>query len=141
MILSLLFAVSWPFFNRAARQTQLETTCKEILYTLRYARDCALNEGTSYCVSFDVVRHRYWLGIKNSRTDASEDFVPLTDSLHKIRSWPGNIYLDTISDQQVVFGPDGTSRDFSIAFKTIRGNTCTLTLQGSTGNAVIGNNV
>ncbi|OGS21147.1 MAG: hypothetical protein A3J83_08790 [Elusimicrobia bacterium RIFOXYA2_FULL_40_6] len=117
VVLSLIFAISWPILNRSARLTQLETTCKEISYTLRYARDYALNENKYYTVEFNIPEHSY--GLAGSA-----------------RYWPKDIEAG-VSDQKLIFSPDGTSPDFKISLKNIQGNICTLKLEGSTGKTTI----
>ncbi|OGS20221.1 MAG: hypothetical protein A2252_06375 [Elusimicrobia bacterium RIFOXYA2_FULL_39_19] len=136
VVLSLILALSWPILNRTARTTQLETTCKEISYTLRYARDYALNESKYYCVQFNLQEHQYWIAVKNSKPDNTGIFIPLNDSLNKTRYWPEDIEI-TVSHQILVFSPDGTSQDFNLSCKNPQGNICSLKLQGNTGKTTI----
>ena len=131
VILSLLFAVSWPAISRIARKTQIETTLSELSNTFRYARDSSLNEGKYYSVQFDAVNRQYWIAVKE--TPDSTDFTPLNDSLNKKRTWPEEINLNNISSLKVIFFPDGTSQDFDITLKNNNGTASLLKLQGSTG--------
>jgi len=133
LILSIIFTISWPIFNHIARRNQLEILCNEISYTMRYARDYALNESKYYSIQFDTLNHKYYLSVKDNLSTNTSGFTPLNDSLHKTRTWPDEIQLNNISSKQVLFYPDGSSDDLEISFKNAQGNICTLKLNGSTG--------
>jgi len=137
VILSLLFAVSWPAMSRIGHKSLLETTCNQLLYTLRAARDYALNDSSYYCVSFDSIRNQYWIAKQGNDLTTANDFTPLNDSLNQNRCLPAGVQIASVSNQQLVFRPDGTCDDFTIVINNKYGNSCSLRLEGNTGKEII----
>ena len=106
--------------NRFARESRFEAVNKQIMYTLNAARVQALNEYAYYNVQFDVAANKYWI----------ESMDKTGTSLFRATQIPDDIKIASISRQQIIFNPDGTSEDFSITLKNTYGVLHTINLQG-----------
>lgn len=139
VILSVLLSVSWPVFSRLGRNTQLETTCKEISYLFAYARDYSLAEGKSYIIYFDVTAHKYWLS-ENITDIKNKKAAQPGNTAFREKTWPDSVFLREISGKKLAFSPDGTSDDFKVSFSNNYGDSRVLKFRGSTGRISITNN-
>ncbi|MCB4791511.1 MAG: GspH/FimT family pseudopilin [Elusimicrobia bacterium] len=137
LILSVMFAIAWPKMGSFARRTQLHSAADGIAATLRYARDLSLTRNSYYRLSFDNSLKGYQLFFKSGFGGLKEDYKPFEDSLHRKRLLSQNITIEDISQQEVVFNPDGTSEDFSLSMNDAQGNKLALKYQGSTGRTMI----
>ena len=143
VIIIVLTGVSMVYFGGYARRSLLESTSRDWMAHLSYARTQAVIEGTVYRVNCDLDRQLYWITYQSDSSDTQGQFLNVDgvwgnevsiDSTIKLSSL--QISTDSPLEIGVVnidFTPRGTSTDVIASFENDAQDQQQVQLFGITG--------
>jgi len=125
IIIIILTGFSMVYFGGYAQRSQLESTTRDWMAHLSYARSQAVIEGTVYRINCDLDRQLYWITYQSDSSDTQGQFVnidgPWGDevSIDSTIKW-SSLQLGTDSPLEtgvvnIDFTPRGTASDDVIA--------------------------
>ncbi|MBN1384585.1 MAG: GspH/FimT family protein [Elusimicrobia bacterium] len=121
IIISILFAVSWPVLSRFYYSNILESASRDIVSTIVYARDMAVIKRLNYKLNINTIDNRYWLSVENDPSGSPGEYRGLDHSLGRKRILDEKIHIKELSSPSVVFQPDGTMEQFSLCLENNKG--------------------
>ena len=132
VIIGIVVGIALPAFNRIFLKTQLNAAIRDVAETLVYAHQCAVSEGVSCQVNFDLNSQRYWL---------SQGKKPLSSL--KPRTLGGGVTMTEVVIAQadktgrlqnhITFKPDGTVDKCLLYLEDKKGNVYTIVTMKTTG--------
>jgi len=132
VIISVVVGVALPSSNWAFLRTQLSAIIRDITETFVYAHQCAVSEGVSYRVNFDLENQRYWLS-QGDKSLTSLEFRTLgSDVTITELILPQNEKMN-ISQKYVTFRPNGTADECLLYLRDKKGNIYTIVTIKTTG--------
>jgi len=132
-VITLVLAISYPSLSRATTSLSLRTTSRDILNTLRYAREKAVTEHTGMRVTVD--QENQLLLLTDNFGEGNRRYL-LPDTVRIRRVVLGGVASDE-GISTVRFLPNGSSDTVEILIESRTGAFMTITSDPITGGASI----
>ena len=132
VIVGIVMVIGLPSFNRAFLKTELNAAIRDLTQTLVYAHQCAVCEGISYRVNFNLKDQFYWLSLEaESQNRLKSRALGRNITLTKIVI-PGQKSIDG-NKEYITFKPDGTVDECLLYLQDKKGNIYTIVTMKTTG--------
>jgi general secretion pathway protein H len=133
LVIALALAVSYPSISRGSTALHLRATGRDVLNTLRYAREKAVTEQTGMKVTVD--RQKQELVLSDDLGDGGRKYLPPNDVKIQRVALAGNEIVD--GPMVIRFLPNGSSDRAEILLKSTAGSFLRIISDPITGGARI----
>ncbi len=126
LIIGALVAISFPNLKSSFNNIQLNSFSQELLGYMNYLRERSIVEQKIIFLTVDIDNREYWAKIKDGQERLKTHAIPPDMQIEFVK-------LNNPQDSQIIFYPDGSIDNVTIAVANLDNQKITLTTKGVFG--------